>query len=157
MKIKYHNRHRLPAEDEATYGAEYCATLHDLLGASDVVSLNCPLTAETTNLISMAEFAAMRDGAFLVNTARGAVVDEAALKRALGSGKVARAGLDVLCGEPRVDPWFLASDRVVVQPHLGGLTDVAFQRAERECFENIRAVFKTGRPLSPVIDITKGV
>lgn len=155
MKIKYHNRHRLPAEEEAKYGAEYCATLHELLGASDVVSLNCPLNAETTNLISTAEFAAMKDGVFLVNTARGAVVDEPALKAALESGKVARAGLDVFCNEPKVDPWFLESDKVVVQPHLGGLTDMAFQKAERECFENIRAVFKTGKPLSPVIDITK--
>lgn len=155
MKIKYYNRHQLPPEEEAKYGAEYCPSLHELLGASDVVSLNCPLNAATTNLISTAEFAAMKDGVFLVNTARGAVVDEKALKEALESGKVARAGLDVFCNEPNVDPWFLESDKVVVQPHLGGLTDSAFQKAERECFENIRAVFKTGKPLSPVIDITK--
>lgn len=140
---------------EAQYGAEYCESLHELLGASDIVSLNCPLNANTTNLIGPTEFAAMKDGAFLVNTARGAVIDEKAFKDALESGKVARAGLDVFCDEPNVDPWFLQSDKVVVQPHLGGLTDMAFQRAERECFENIRAVFKTGKPHSPVIDITK--
>ena len=63
---------------------------------------------------------------------------------------LARAGLDVLCNEPNVDPWFLENDNVIVQPHLGGLTDVAFQKAERECFENIRAYFTTGKANSPV-------
>lgn len=157
MKIKYYNRHQLSADEEARYGVTYCPSLHALLGASDVVSLNCPLTAATTNLISTAEFAAMRDGVFLVNTARGAVVDEAALKEALTSGKVARAGLDVFCNEPHVDRWFLESDQVVVQPHLGGLSDSAFHKAERECFENIRALFETGKPNSPVIDLSKKV
>ena len=92
----------------------------------------------------------MKDGVYLINTARGAIVDETALKVALRSGKVARAGLDVLCNEPNVDPWFFEQDNVVVQPHLGGLTDIAFQKAERECFENVRAYFKTGKAHSPV-------
>lgn len=155
LKIKYHNRHRLPADEEAKYGAEYYGTLHELLAASDIVSLSIPLNAQTTGLMGSAEFAAMKNGAFLVNTSRGAVVNEEALKEALTSGKVARAGLDVLCNEPDVDPWFLQSDKVIIQPHLGGLTDMAFQRGERECLENIRALFRTGKPLSPVIDITK--
>ncbi|KAJ9157322.1 Ankyrin repeat containing protein [Pleurostoma richardsiae] len=150
LKVRYYNRRRLPADLEELYGATYCPSLHELLGSSDIVSLSCPLNAETTGLIGPAEFAAMRDGAFLINTARGAVVDEAALKAALQSGKVARAGLDVLCNEPDVDPWFLEQENVIVQPHLGGLTDVAFQKAERECFENIRAFFKTGEANSPV-------
>jgi lactate dehydrogenase-like 2-hydroxyacid dehydrogenase len=92
----------------------------------------------------------MKDGAFLVNTARGAVIDETAFKVALQSGKVARAGLDVLCNEPDVDPWFFEQENVVLQPHLGGLTDVAFMKAERECFENVRAFFETGKANSPV-------
>lgn len=156
LKIKYFNRHKLSPEEAAKYGAEYCGSLHELLACSDIVSLNCPLNASTTNLISSAEFSVMKDGVFLVNTARGAVIDERALKEALESGKVARAGLDVFCDEPNVDSWFLQSEKVIVQPHLGGLTDMAFQRAERECFENIRAVFRSGKPNSPVIDITKG-
>lgn len=150
MKIRYYNRRQLQKEQEDTYKATYCSSLHELLSSSDVVSINCPLNANTTNLISTAEFSAMKDGAFLVNTARGAVVDEAALKVALQSGKVARAGLDVLCNEPSVDPWFFEQDNVIVQPHLGGLTDVAFQKAERECFENIRAYFQNGQANSPV-------
>jgi lactate dehydrogenase-like 2-hydroxyacid dehydrogenase len=92
----------------------------------------------------------MKDGTYLINTARGAVIDESALKVALESGKVTRAGLDVLCNEPNVDPWFLDRHDVIVQPHLGGLTDVAFMKAERECFENIRSFFTTGKAHSPV-------
>ncbi|KAJ5199416.1 D-isomer specific 2-hydroxyacid dehydrogenase NAD-binding [Penicillium cf. griseofulvum] len=150
MKIKYYNRHQLPASEETAYDATYCKSLHDLLREVDVVSLNCPLNAATTNLISKAEFSAMKNGVFLVNTARGAVIDEEALIAALESGKVQRAGLDVFVNEPSPNPYFLQSDKVVVQPHLGGLTEKAFQKAERECFENIRAFFKTGKANSPV-------
>ncbi|KAI3140947.1 hypothetical protein CBS147325_6238 [Penicillium roqueforti] len=150
MKIKYYNRHQLPASEEAAYGATYCQSLHELLRESDVVSLNCPLNAATTNLISEAEFSAMKDGVFLINTARGAVIDEKALIAGLESGKVQRAGLDVFVNEPSPNPYFLQSDKIVVQPHLGGLTEKAFQKAERECFENIRAFFKTGKANSPV-------
>lgn len=117
------------------------------------MSLHCPLNDKTTGLIGPAEFAAMKDGVFIVNTARGPVIDEKALKDALDSGKVARAGLDVFCDEPNPDLSLLQHDNVIAQPHLGGLTDVAFQRSERECFENIRALFRTGKPNSPVIDI----
>ncbi|KAK1764502.1 putative 2-hydroxyacid dehydrogenase [Phialemonium atrogriseum] len=155
MRIKYHNRRRLPPAEEARLGAEYCASLHELLGASDVVSLNCPLNDQTTGLMSTAEFAAMREGAFLVNTARGAVVDEAALIEALESGKVARAGLDVFCNEPDINEYFKMSDKVICQPHMGGLTESAFRKAERECFENVRALFKTGRPVAPVNEVAK--
>jgi lactate dehydrogenase-like 2-hydroxyacid dehydrogenase len=134
--------------------AEYCATLHELLSTSDVVSISCPLNASTTNLMSHAEFAAMKPGSFLVNTARGAVVDEEALIAALESGQVCRAGLDVVCNEPNMHPYFKTSDKVVVQPHMGGLTDVAFRKSERECFENIRSLFTTGRPVAPVNQVT---
>jgi lactate dehydrogenase-like 2-hydroxyacid dehydrogenase len=153
MSIKYHNRKQLSGEEETRYDASYCKTLHELLAVSDVVSLNVPLNAATTGLMGEAEFTAMKDGAFLINTARGAVVDESALIAALEAGKVARAGLDVFVNEPSPNKYFLESDKVIVQPHLGGLTDAAFRKAERECFENIRAFFKTGRPISPVVDI----
>lgn len=150
MRIKYFSRHQLPADVEERYSATYCDSLEALLSASDVVSINCPLNADTTGLMGKKEFAAMKDGSFLVNTARGAVVDEEALIEALDSGKVARAGLDVLCNEPNIDERLLKHDSVIIQPHLGGLTDVAFHRAEKECFENIRAYFETGKANSPV-------
>jgi lactate dehydrogenase-like 2-hydroxyacid dehydrogenase len=154
MKIKYYNRRQLSASEETQYGAKYCSTLHELLGASDVVSLNCPLNAATTGLIGAAEFAAMKDGVFLVNTARGGVIDEDAFIQALESGKVARAGLDVFVNEPSPNKYFLESDKVIVQPHLGGLTDIAFHKAEKECFENIRALFASGKPNSPVNEVS---
>ncbi|KAH7131559.1 D-isomer specific 2-hydroxyacid dehydrogenase [Dactylonectria estremocensis] len=154
MRIKYYNRRQLSADDEAKYNATYCPSLHELLGQSDVVSINCPLNAETKNLMSTGEFAAMKDGSFLVNTSRGAVVDEPALIAALESGKVARAGLDVFWNEPDIDSYFKTSDKVTIQPHVGGLTDLAFQKGERECFENIKALFKTGRPVAPINEIS---
>ncbi|KIW89602.1 uncharacterized protein Z519_09758 [Cladophialophora bantiana CBS 173.52] len=153
LRIKYYNRNRLPLEVEQEYKAEYCSTLHSLLGDSDIISISCPLNESTMNLISHAEFAAMKPGVFFINTARGAIVDEEALIRALESGKVTRAGLDVFCNEPNINPYFLTSDKVVVQPHMGGLTDVAFMKSERECFENIRSLFKTGRPVAPVNEV----
>lgn len=153
MRIKYYNRRQLGADDEAKYSATYCASLHELLSQSDVVSVNCPLNAETTNLISTKEFAAMKDGSFIVNTSRGPVIDEPALIQALESGKIARAGLDVFWNEPNINAYFKTSDKVTIQPHVGGLTDVAFQRGERECFENIKALFKTGRPVAPVNEV----
>ncbi|KAF4449598.1 hypothetical protein F53441_7165 [Fusarium austroafricanum] len=150
MRIKYYNRRQLSAEEEAKYNATYCSSLHDLLSRSDVVSVNCPLNKSTENLISTKEFAAMKDGAFIVNTARGAIIDEAALIEALESGKITRAGLDVFLNEPDLNDYFKTSDKVVIQPHVAGLTDLAFQRGEREAFENIKALFKTGSPVSPV-------
>ncbi|KAK4494179.1 hypothetical protein PRZ48_014477 [Zasmidium cellare] len=153
MKIKYFNRHRLPEEVEKQYSATYCESLEALLSTADVVSINVPLNPNTTGLIGKKQFAAMKDGSFLVNTARGAIIDEPALKEALDSGKIARAGLDVLCDEPNVDEWFLKHGNVIIQPHLGGLTDVAYHRAEKECFENIRAFFEKGKANSPVNDV----
>ena len=104
--------------------------------------------------MSHAQFAAMKDGSFFVNTARGAIVDEAALISALESGKITRAGRDVFCNEPNISPYFRTSDKVVAQPHMGGLTDVAFMKSERECFENIRSLFRTGRPVAPVNEVS---
>lgn len=150
MKVVYHNRHQLSAAEETQYGLEYCPDMHAMLRRSDVVSINCPLNEKTTGLISHQEFAAMKDGVFFINTARGPIVDETALIEALESGKVARAGLDVFTGEPKLNAYFQTSDKVVIQPHMGGLTDVAFQKSERECFENIRRYFETGRPVAPV-------
>ncbi len=150
MKIHYYNRHRLSPEEEKEYGATYHPDLHSLLAASDVVSIHTPLNANTTNLISHAEFEAMKDGSMLVNTARGAVVDEEALIQALESGKVARAGLDVFKDEPKINEYFMQSDKVVLQPHMGGLTESSFAKSQQECLENLRAYFETGMPNSPV-------
>lgn len=100
--MQYYNRTRLSPEEESRLFVEYAGSLEALLKTSDVVSINCPLTPETQGLISAEEFQKMKDGVILVNTGRGAVVDEAAFIAALESGKVARAGLDVFDREPNV-------------------------------------------------------
>ncbi|EKG11277.1 hypothetical protein MPH_11621 [Macrophomina phaseolina MS6] len=153
MRVRYHNRHRLPAKMEPA-GVSYCQSLEELLRSSDIVSLHCPLNSGTTRLIGHAELQMMKDRSYLINTSRGAVVDDEALVQALESGKVARAGLDVFGGEPAgVHPYFMESDKVVVQPHMGGLTEGSFAKAQEECFANIRMYFNTGRPVAPVNEI----
>ncbi|KAK7553354.1 D-3-phosphoglycerate dehydrogenase [Phyllosticta paracitricarpa] len=153
MNIRYYNRRRLPNE-EARYGAQYCATVEELLQSADVVTIHCPLTPETTHLISTKQFAMMKQGSYIINTARGPIIDGQALIEALESGKIARAGLDVFPGEPTgIHPYFLESDKVVVQPHMGGLTKGSFAKAEKECFTNITSYFRTGRPYAPVNDV----
>lgn len=142
-------------EEQQTWEYERCETLEELLRRSDVVSLHCPLTESTTNLMSHQQFGAMKDGSFFINTSRGALVDDDALIEALESGKVCRAGLDVFAGEPNgVHPYYQERvDKVVVQPHMGGLTQASFSRAAAECFANIRALFHAGLPVAPINDI----
>lgn len=102
MKIQYHNRSKIDEKEETELGATYCVELSDLLKTSDVVCVTCPLTDQTRGMLGEAEIAMMKDGSFLVNTGRGPVVDEAALIKALWSGKIARAGLDVFDNEPKI-------------------------------------------------------
>jgi phosphoglycerate dehydrogenase-like enzyme len=115
--ILYHNRNRLPAEEEAALGVRY-ATLDDLLAASDVVSLNCPLTEETRGMIGAAALARMKPGALLVNVARGGVVVEADLVEALRAGHLGGAAVDVFDVEPPPpDHPLLRMENVIVTPH----------------------------------------
>lgn len=109
MEIHYYNRQRLTPEREQ--GAVYHDTVESLLGVSDFLSLHCPATPETTGLMSADRFAMLPDGAIIVNTARGALVDEDALLAALNSGKLAAAGLDCFAMEPGGNPAFAAQDR----------------------------------------------
>ena len=112
----------LPAGPEAAPGVRQCATLAELLAASDFVSLHCPATPATRHLINADTLAQMRPHTILVNTARGDVVDEAALADALARHDIAAAGLDVYEGEPLVHPGLLALENVVLLPHLGSAT-----------------------------------
>jgi glyoxylate reductase len=121
MTIAYTNRHRVDPAIEAELGA-VPLSLDELLATSDVVSLHCPSTAETRHLIGAGQLSAMLDTAFLINTARGPVVDEAALVAALERGEIAGAGLDVFEHEPEVHEGLLDRDDVVLLPHLGSAT-----------------------------------
>jgi len=122
MSIHYHNRRRLPPEAEAELGATWWEGLDQMLGQADVLSINCPHTPATFHLLSARRLALLRPHAVLVNTARGEVVDEAALLRALERRELAGAGLDVYAREPEVDRRLLALDSVVCLPHMGSAT-----------------------------------
>ncbi|KAF2644531.1 glycerate-and formate-dehydrogenase [Massarina eburnea CBS 473.64] len=149
MRIQYFNRHQIPAEEETKLNVKY-ASFEDLLKTSDVVCINCPLTDDTRGMVGEKEFAIMKDGVFLINTGRGAVVEEKALIQALSKGKVERAGFDVFDNEPNINPFFMVNDRCTVQPHMGSFTDVAWKNAYHECLANISALYLDGKPISPV-------
>ncbi|HUZ84791.1 MAG TPA: D-glycerate dehydrogenase [Gaiellales bacterium] len=121
MDVVYSGRRRVDAAVEAELGARRLE-LDELVASSDVVSLHCPLTAETRHLIDARRLALMKSTAHLVNTARGPVVDEQALAAALRAGTIAGAGLDVFEREPQVDPGLLGLENVVLVPHLGSAT-----------------------------------
>lgn len=149
MKIRYHNRS--PAPDlEARTGARP-ANLEELLRESDFVSLHCPLTEETHHLIDAAALALMKPTAVLINTARGPVVDEAALATALERGDIWGAGLDVFEHEPAVDERLLSLDNVLLAPHLGSATEEARTAMARLCAEAVVAVL-AGREPANLID-----
>jgi lactate dehydrogenase-like 2-hydroxyacid dehydrogenase len=122
MRILYYSRKRAAAEVEAATGGQHCAALEDLLEQADFVSLHCPGGAETRHLLNAARLQRMRRTACLINTARGEVVDEAALAEALRQKVIAGAGLDVYEHEPRVPEAFLGLENVVLLPHLGSAT-----------------------------------
>jgi glyoxylate reductase len=117
----------------------------ELLAISDVVSLHCPLTPETTHLIDAQALGRMQPHAVLVNTTRGAVVDEPAIAEALASGRIAGAALDVFEREPEVHPALLELGNVVLAPHLGSATPEARHGMGMLCVEALRAVLLDGR------------
>jgi lactate dehydrogenase-like 2-hydroxyacid dehydrogenase len=122
MSILYQSRRRADPAVEAECGAVYCPTVEELLDRSDFVSLHCPGGPETFHLIDARRLALMKRSAFLINTARGPVVDEAALIEALQAGAIAGAGLDVYEAEPKVPEALKALENVVLLPHLGSAT-----------------------------------
>ncbi len=118
MKIIYHNRHQLPRDVEDKFSATYVAK-EDLLRMADFVSLNLPYTPDTRHIIGSDELKMMKPTAFLINTARGAHIDEAALVAALTRGEIAGAALDVYEFEPQISEDLKQLDDVVLSPHVG--------------------------------------
>ena len=125
-------------------------SLDRLLTTSDVVSLHVPLTSETHHLINRQAFARMKRSAYLINTARGPVVDEAALVWALGQHLIAGAALDVYEHEPQVDPGLLAFENVLLVPHLGSATRETRTAMAQLAVDNVAAVLAGRPPLTPV-------
>ncbi|HSG88040.1 MAG TPA: D-glycerate dehydrogenase [Pseudomonadales bacterium] len=149
MNICYHGPRRKP-EAEAELGVVWQATLTDLLAQADIVSLHCPLSAQTRHLINADTLAAMRPGAILVNTGRGPLVDEAALVAALQSGHLGGAGLDVFEFEPAVTPALMSLANVVLLPHIGSATGACRADMAQRALANVRAFLEHGQPLDPV-------
>ena len=144
MEIHYHNRSRLsPAEEQ---GATYHPSLDTLLPEVDFLSLHCPASPETTDLIGERTLRLMRDGAVLVNTARGALVDEDALIAALDSGKISAAGLDCFKVEPGGNPEFARFSNVMMLPHIGSATRATRDAMGFRALDNLDAFFSGNQP-----------
>lgn len=120
FKLQYHNRHRLPS-DQNPFSVPY-VDFETLLRTSDAISVHLPLGHGTRGIIGRKEFAMMKEGVVIVNTARGPIIDEQALVEALQSGKVFGAGLDVYEKEPEVHEGLIASDHCILLPHVGTAT-----------------------------------
>jgi glyoxylate reductase len=143
MRLLYHGRRPSPELD--AIGAE-SAGMDRLLAESDFVSLHVPLSAETTHLIDAAALAKMKPTAYLINTARGPVVDERALVEALEAGTIAGAGLDVYEDEPRMAAGLADCENALLLPHLGSATLGTRAAMSRIAAENLSAVLRGRRP-----------
>ena len=149
MKISYSNRRPVSPQIEAELGAQLMS-MEELLSTSDVVSLNCPYSPTTHHLMSTAQFEMMRHSAFLINTARGPIVDETALVHALKSGQIAGAGLDVFENEPALHPGLLECENAVVIPHLGSATQETRAAMARLAAHNAVNVLAGVEPPTPI-------
>ncbi len=144
MDVHYYNRSRLSPEKEK--GATYHESLESLLPLSDFLSLHCPATAETKGMMNADRFGQLPDGAVMVNTARGALVDEDALIDALKSGKLFAAGLDCFVNEPGGNPKFAEFDNVFMLPHIGSATVRTRDAMGFRALDNLDAFFAGQTP-----------
>ena len=143
MKVIYYSRNRVSEDIEKLYNAEY-KTLEELLREADFISLHTPLTEETHHLINADNLQVCKPTAFIINTARGAVIDEKALIFALKSGKIKGAALDVYENEPTVSAELLELDNALLVPHIGTATREARNAMAAEASQNIISYFKGG-------------
>ncbi|HZW16262.1 MAG TPA: D-glycerate dehydrogenase [Brevundimonas sp.] len=151
MQVHYHNRKPVPDMIAEELGATWWDDLDQMLGRMDIISLNCPATKETHHLLSAERLARLQPHALLVNTARGELIDEAALAEAVARGAVAGVGLDVYEHEPAVHPGLLGHANVVLLPHLGSATLEARQDMGDRVIANILTFQNGHRPPDRVI------
>ncbi|MEJ7933806.1 D-glycerate dehydrogenase [Sphingobium sp. AN558] len=152
LSIAYHNRHRLPFEVEQELGAVWYPDLDGLLGECDVVSINCPLNADSRGMISARRIALMRPDAYLINTSRAEITDEPALIAALEEGRIGGAGLDVYTHEPAIDLRLLSLSNVVLLPHMGSATFEGRDATGARVIANIRTWADGHRPPNQVLE-----
>ena len=149
MKIIYTRRNRLDEKIEKELSAQY-VSLDELLQQSDIVSLHCPYSTETHHLISDAQLSKMKKTSYLINTARGPIVNEEALANALINKTIAGAGLDVYENEPKVNEKLLKLDNVVLLPHLGSATVETRTAMATTAANNAIEILSGNKPLNPV-------
>ncbi|OCP02401.1 MULTISPECIES: D-glycerate dehydrogenase [unclassified Ensifer] len=146
MDVVFYNRSRIDPAEASRYGARQLDTVEDVLKAADFVSLHCPGGGENRHLINTERLALMKKGAYLVNTARGDVVDEAALIAALENGVIRGAGLDVFEAEPNVPEPLRRLENVVLLPHLGSATEETRVAMGMKVVDNVTAFFEGRMP-----------
>lgn len=152
LEIVYHNRHRLPASLENMLGARYEADIDTLIAEADILTLHCPAARETHHVLNAARIASMKPDSFVINTARGELIDEEALITALEQGRLGGAGLDVYAREPQVDPRLIALPNVITLPHLGSATIEGREHAGEKVIANIRFWADGHRPPDQVLE-----
>ncbi|EMS95390.1 D-isomer specific 2-hydroxyacid dehydrogenases family protein [Agrobacterium tumefaciens str. Cherry 2E-2-2] len=154
LSIHYHNRKRVNPATEAELEATYWDSLDQMLARVDIVSVNCPSTPATYHLISARRLALMQPTSYIVNTARGDIIDEAAMIQCLREGKIAGAGLDVYENEPAVNPKLIKlakEGKVVLLPHMGSATIEGRIEMGDKVIINIRTLFDGHRPPNRVL------
>lgn len=151
LKIAYHNRHRLHAGLEGQLGARYEPDLDRLITQADILSLNCPANAATNGLLDARRIASMKPQAYVVNAARGSLIDEGALIEALESGRLGGAGFDVYQNEPNVNRRLMELPNVIALPHIGSATFEGREEAGSRVIANIKAWADGHRPPDQVL------
>jgi len=140
LEIHYHNRRQVSEPIEAELQAKYWGNLDAMLSSVDIVSINCPSTPATYHLINEARLACMSPEAYIINTGRGEIIDEAALAKALKEGRLAGAGLDVYENEPKIHPTLMGLPNVILSPHTASATHESRQEMGEKVMINIRAM-----------------
>ena len=152
MNIIYNKRSRLPASVEDELGVTFEPDIDRLVARSDIITLHCPLTADTDKIINADRIAHMKPNAYVINSSRGELIDEDALIAALQSGRIAGAGLDVYTHEPAVDSRFLSIANAVLLPHLGSATVEGREASGERVITNIRVWADGHRPPDQVLE-----
>ncbi|HCB77333.1 MAG TPA: D-glycerate dehydrogenase, partial [Erythrobacter sp.] len=151
LEIAYHNRKRLPEAVERMFSARWVDSLDGLMSEADILTLHCPAGPDTHHMIDAQKIGLMKDGASLINTARGDLVDQEALIAALEAGKLAGAGLDVYPGEPHVDARLIRHPNVMTLPHIGSATLEGREESGMKVIANIRMWADGHRPPDQVL------
>lgn len=150
MKIQYYNRHQLAASIEQLYNAQY-VTFEEILKTSDYISLHTPLDDSTHHLLDEKAISSSKKGVFIINTARGPVIDEEALVQYLENGHIGGVGLDVFEKEPNIHEGLRGKDNVVIVPHIGTATHEARKAMFEYAMKNIQLFFDGKNPLSRIV------